>query len=146
MNTKLLTLLVIIGLGSFSTLYAQKSFSGGTGGSWSLATNWTPSGVPAATDDVTIPNNKNVTVDIAAVCKSFTISGGNNSNAITIGDKSLTVTGAVTINAPTTGATKTKTISISTGSLCFNCNSKHYLTDSTFFHYNNFYRNNHSDW
>ena len=47
----------------------------GSGTNWNTPENWNPYGVPTATDDVIIPNgiNTTITVNTAAVCKSFTM-------------------------------------------------------------------------
>jgi hypothetical protein len=87
-------------------------------GNWSSAGIWSCGHVPLATDDVVIPNTNgvNVTVDTAAVALTVTFTGGNRANAITVsGTNSLTVTNAVTINAPT-GAV-TKQIAVGAGTL-----------------------------
>lgn len=54
-----------------------KAYTGATNGSWSTASNWTPSGVPGICDNVTIPSG--VTVQILdgtnAKCNNLTITG-----------------------------------------------------------------------
>lgn len=103
---------------------AQKTWDGSSSNNWNTANNWTPSGVPTATDDVIIPNGFNVTVNTAAVCASLTISGGNTDNTLTISaGQSLTVGGAVIINAGTgTGGGGDDKI-IAVGSASFTCGS-----------------------
>jgi hypothetical protein len=103
--------------------FAQtNNYTGASGGNWDLGTNWSL-GVPTTAHDVVIPNNRNVVVNTAAVCNSFSITGGANANTITIsGSNSLTVTNAVTINAPTANVTKTITVgagTLSCGSITF---------------------------
>lgn len=86
----------------------------GGGGSWNTVATWSGGAgncnhVPLATDAVVIPNTNglNVTVDTTAVALSVTFTGGNRANAVTIsGTNSLTVTNAITINAPTGAVTK----------------------------------------
>ncbi|MBN8674014.1 MAG: T9SS type A sorting domain-containing protein [Chitinophagales bacterium] len=100
---------------------AQKTWDGSSSNNWNTANNWTPSGVPAATDDVIIPNGFNVTVNTAAVCASLTISGGGSDNTISISNgQSLTVGGAVIINAGT-GNNDDKFLAVGSGS--FTCGS-----------------------
>ncbi len=120
-------LLIIFAIGQKA--YAQTAtYSGATGGNWNTAANWTITApaavarVPLATDNVVIPNNRNVTVNTAAVCASFVINNGIGSNTITIsGTNSLTVTNGITINAPTAAGTKQiavgATASLSCGSI-----------------------------
>ncbi|WPR72098.1 T9SS sorting signal type C domain-containing protein [Flavobacterium sp. NG2] len=49
-------------------------------GNWNTATNWSPSGVPSANDDVIIPSGKTATININAVAQSINISGTLNIN------------------------------------------------------------------
>ena len=71
-------------------------------GNWSNPATWGGNPVPTLADDVTINTGIVVIVDIAAVCNSLTINGGNSAiGGITIsGANSLTVTTSTTINAP----------------------------------------------
>lgn len=106
---------LMVGVGSVGG--ATKTWDGSSSVYWNTAANWTPSGVPTSSDDVIIPNNFNVTVNTAAVCASFTINSGNQTNAITIsGTNSLSVTNAITINAGT-GSGDNKYISVGSGTL-----------------------------
>ncbi len=98
----------------------QISFTGASGGNWGTASNWSGGAVPTAADDVTIPDGKDVTVNVAAVCKTLTIAGGGNNNAVTLGSNSLTVSGTLTINAPTTNNV-VKQLNVQSGTLA--CNS-----------------------
>ncbi len=70
-------------------------------GNWSSASTWSPSGVPASTDDVIIRSGRTITIDGNYTCKDLDL-GNNNSNAttlrITTSGRSLTVTGALRIN------------------------------------------------
>jgi len=112
------TLLVLLFITSGSASGVTKTWDRGAGNNnWNSGDNWSPNGVPTAVDDVTVPNDFNITVNSAAVCASFTINGGNKSNAITISNtNSLTVYGAVTINAGTTSGDN-KYIAVGTGTL-----------------------------
>ncbi|MFT3908129.1 MAG: proprotein convertase P-domain-containing protein [Ferruginibacter sp.] len=107
--------------------YSQTAtFSGATGGNWNVASNWTITApvaaarVPLATDNVVIPNNKNVNITANAVCASLTINSGLNANTVAItGAFSLSITNALTINAPTVA--NVKQLTVGTGTL--NCGS-----------------------
>jgi probable HAF family extracellular repeat protein len=59
----------------------------GSGGNWSTASNWSPSGVPSATDAVAIAG-KTVNLSANATVASLTLSGGAKLN---LNDKQLTV-------------------------------------------------------
>lgn len=104
--------------------FSQKTWDGSSSNNWNTAANWTPSGVPSSTDAVIIPDNFSVTVNTAAVCASLTINGGSNDNTITISaGQSLTVSGAITINAGTgTGGGGDDKI-IAVGSATLTCGS-----------------------
>jgi len=87
-------------------------------GNWNTAGIWSCGHVPLATDDVVIPNTNrlNVTVNTAAVALTVSFTGGNRANAINISSpNSLTVTNAITINAPTGNVTKA--VNVGTGTL-----------------------------
>ena len=72
-------------------LFAQKTFT--TAGNWSVGANWSPTGVPAATDNVII--NANCTVDIAAVCNNLTV---NPNRTLTVTNQNFTVNGNTRIS------------------------------------------------
>jgi len=72
---------------------ANKTWNGSTG-TWATAASWSPTGVPATTDDVFI-NGGTVTV-AAQTCRNLTIGG-----TCTIAGTGLTVTGPLTINSGT---------------------------------------------
>ena len=110
---------VLLSLLFVGTAFGQKTWDAGGGNSnWNTAANWLPDGVPISTDDVTIADGISVTVDVNAVCKSLTMTGGTVSNVVTIsGTNSLSVTGAVTIGAITSGTAIQKNINVGAGSL-----------------------------
>jgi hypothetical protein len=96
---------------------SQKTYSGATGGNWGVSTNWTPAGVPTATDDVIIPNNIVVTVNVAATCRNMRIAGGDQASTVTIsGSNSLTVTDLIEFLAGT-GSGDDKRIAVEAGTL-----------------------------
>jgi hypothetical protein len=110
---------ILLGIGH-STFGQTNTWDGSSSANWNTAANWSLNLVPIAAHDVVIPNNFNVTVNTAAVCNSFTISGGGNANTVTIGaGQSLTVSGSVIIQAPTNNVIKT----IAVGSGTLSCNS-----------------------
>lgn len=98
-------------------VYGQKTWTGATNNNWNVGTNWAPTGVPTAGDAVTITSGATVNVNVAAVCASIAINGGSNSNIsvnIQTG-QSLTVSGAIQINAST--GSSSHTLSVGEGSL-----------------------------
>jgi hypothetical protein len=88
-----------------------KVWNGNTNTDWNTASNWTPNGVPTASDCVVIPNTTNKPI----------INGTNtNSYANTLSVNNL---GALTVNSTNT-LNITNTIAVNTtGSLTFNNNS-----------------------
>ena len=83
------------------TDYSAKA-SAIAGGNWNTPATWSPSGVPAASDNVTITSGIPVTVDVnPAVCHDLTI---NADAALTINTgNGLTVNGTLTNTAGITG-------------------------------------------
>ncbi|RYF24105.1 MAG: T9SS type A sorting domain-containing protein [Flavobacteriales bacterium] len=115
-GAKFLYILFFLLVASVGAKGAPVSFTGATGGNWGLASNWSGGALPTLADDVTIPNGKNVVVNVNANCLSLTMAAGINANSITFsGVFTLTVVGSVTISAPT--ALVTKTITIGAGRL-----------------------------
>ncbi len=52
-------------------------------GNWNVPGTWTPSGVPAATDDVTIPDGVTVTMDSSGlVCNNLIVGGGTSGTLV----------------------------------------------------------------
>ncbi len=93
------------------------TWDGSDSNNWNTAANWSLNAVPTTLHDVVIPNNFNVTVNTAAVCKTLVINSGGNSNTITISStRSLTVSGAITINAGT-GSNNNKILAVGSGTL-----------------------------
>ncbi|WDF59562.1 T9SS sorting signal type C domain-containing protein [Flavobacterium sp. KACC 22758] len=88
-----------------------KVWNGNTNTDWNIASNWTPSGVPTASDCVVIPNTTNKPI----------INGTNtNSYANTL---SVTNLGSLTVNSTNT-LNITNAVTVNTGgSLTFNNNS-----------------------
>jgi fibronectin-binding autotransporter adhesin len=85
-------------------------------GNWSSTTTWGGSAVPTSADAVVINSGVTVTVDGAAVCASVTINAASATNGITIsGTNSLTVSGAITMNAA--AAAVNSTLSVGAGTM-----------------------------
>jgi hypothetical protein len=85
---------------SFFSYGQTNTWNGSSSSNWNTAANWSLNRVPLSSNDVVIPNNFNVDINTAAVCKTLVISGGNKANIVTINDNnSLTVSGSITINA-----------------------------------------------
>lgn len=79
-NARLLLPVLIISLFFCTAALGQKTWTRAAGNNdWSSANNWSPVGVPTASDAVIIPDNALFTivnVNINASCASLTISGG----------------------------------------------------------------------
>ena len=126
-------LLFIFWLGSFIQVSGQKSWDRGAGtNNWGDGLNWSPDGVPASTDAVTIPNTAGaatITVNVNAVCAGMTFTTGGLVSTVSINSGiSLTVSGAVTINNLTAA---NKTIAVGAGSLsCTSITMSNTSTDS----------------
>jgi hypothetical protein len=94
---KVLFFFILTLIGTLGVSAATKSWVPTTGGAWTTATNWNPSGAPAAGDDIIIPTDQSA--DITAV------------PAITL--NSLTINGTCLWAAAATGNTITITTSMS---------------------------------
>ena len=64
-------------LGTFAATAATKTWVPTTGGAWTTAANWSPTGAPAAGDSVTINSDQsaNITAVPAIVLNNLTING-----------------------------------------------------------------------
>lgn len=102
MKKILLSLLVLIGI----SVQAQKTWNGSSGtGNWNTPANWTPGGVPTASDDVIIPTG--FTVD----------SNGGTVNSITLeGNAVLNLNGNLTFSEPSAFASES-TLNWSNGTI-----------------------------
>lgn len=80
-----------------------RTWTGLLDNNWSNLGNWLPITPPLSIlDPVIIPAGSAVNVDIAAVCANITMEGGTNSSSIILlAGQSLTVAGAVSLEAPT---------------------------------------------
>jgi hypothetical protein len=103
--------------GSVSTLAAGSKTSIVTG-LWNTATTWSPTGVPSASDNVTIANSHTVTIDANATCNNLSV-GQGVSGVLNIGNNAtarvITVKGNIIVNSG--GAFKVNTASNITHSI-----------------------------
>lgn len=78
--------------------FSQKTYTGASG-SWNVAANWTPSGVPTTSDDVIIPSGKSVSVAANAVAENISLSGSLSlSNGVTLTVGTSSKSGSFTVN------------------------------------------------
>jgi hypothetical protein len=99
-----------------TTLAATRTAS--VTGNWSSTTTWGGSSVPTSSDDVVINSGITVTVDANAECNTITINANSSSstNGLTIsGSNTLTVTGAVSMTAPS--MLKSSLLAVNAGTL-----------------------------
>jgi fibronectin-binding autotransporter adhesin len=105
-----LLLVLVLVHGSAS---AVTKTSAGTG-NWGTAATWSPSGVPASTDDVIISSGDVITVNGNYTCNNLDIGTSANNDAtlqITVSSNSLTINGAIRINP----SNKTKVFTLDAG-------------------------------
>lgn len=103
-----------------SDAYAAACTSAATG-NWSAAATWAApcniAGGPTAADTVTIANIAHtVTVDVNSAAASVTFTGGNKTATLQLNAITLSVAGAVTLNASIGGAAS-KTLNVGSGTL-----------------------------
>jgi hypothetical protein len=94
---KLFTLFAIMSMLISTPVLAQKTWTGSTNTNWGTASNWSPSGVPSASDYVTIPSapaNQPVLSGASGTCSTLNISSG----------ASLSISGTTANNATMTVA------------------------------------------
>ena len=117
-------LLLLLSLFNTSTVFGQtNTWDGSSSANWNTPANWSLNLVPTNAHDVVIPNGitATITVNTAAVCKTFTMNGGATANNVTISNgNSLTVSGAVSIGAGT-GTGDDKLLNV--GSAALSCTS-----------------------
>ncbi len=99
-NTKFILVLILLFATSIVYANAQTNWIGGSGNNWSTVANW-DSGVPTSTDDVTIPENATIVIDVNAQCQSLTFTDaggvGGNSSITATGNVTLTLYGDLTL-------------------------------------------------
>ena len=121
-STAIRLLLMVLFVSLFANVAsAQKTWNGSTSSNWYSANNWTPAGVPTATDNVVIPNviNKPSIIAAGAVCATIVINNtGANTNTLSIAfPGTLVVTGVITMTGPTIVGTRNTTINVTNGTL-----------------------------
>lgn len=113
-----LVLVAVFALGVFvapkKAEAATKTWAGGTSTDWATASNWSPSGVPAAGDDVIIGNfapGNQPTLSASTTINSLTINGrsatiGTRGGCLTINTgQTLTISNNLAINGSSGGGT-----------------------------------------
>jgi len=109
------------------SVIAQKNWTGATSTSWGTATNWSPNGVPTASDVVNIPSapaNQPLISGITAVCNTLnvysgatlSISGTSVNNATLTVSQSSMISGTISIAGSITKTGKLITKNINWGS------------------------------
>ena len=97
---------------------ADRTWVGGTDDSWATAANWSPEGVPAAGDDVIIPQDASVTLAAAAEAATVEIGGtltfAGWEAAVNATTVVVTSSGVVTSTGPFKDAANKSRV-------CFNC-------------------------
>ncbi|MFL6374027.1 MAG: beta strand repeat-containing protein [Pyrinomonadaceae bacterium] len=115
----------------------------GAGGNWSSNGTWTGGVVPAATDDVVIPNGCTVTIDTAAAALSVDVKGGGTLVYDATTARSLAVAADITVEfngtfqTAASGAVTTHTLSLAgnltnSGTFNFSTNANSAGGDITF--------------
>src|SRR5271165_6458423 len=106
---RLLISVIMVGTFLLAPVLAQaeaKTFNGMAGTDWNTAGNWTPNGVPGATDDVTIPMGQTVTNKPFVALGTGFINSLNLLGMLTIDTSSLTLQTTSTINNLTLTSTQ----------------------------------------
>lgn len=88
------------------TLNAQKTWigagAGGSGTDFNTGSNWSPSGVPTATDNVIIAITSDATITLSANATinnlTFTVNGNNDNARLYVGSNMLTINGNTVID------------------------------------------------
>ncbi len=85
-----------------ASIFSQTTKTAISNGNWDSPTRWSPTGVPTVTDNVLIPNGRNIRIRNAnAACNSLTVGAGTAATLQFRGNtaRTLTVTNNITINA-----------------------------------------------
>jgi hypothetical protein len=127
---KITTFLCVLVLISSISTYAQKTWTGATSAAWNTTTNWSPSGVPTASDNVIIPsapaNQPLISGTSTPVCNNLTVNSGATLtiSATSLNNALLTVSGTATFNGILSiGGLPTKTGKIITVNAVWNSTS-----------------------
>lgn len=105
-DVRFILFILVILLLTFSKSFAvTKTSTGST--AWNTASTWSPSGIPASGDDVIILDGHNISVSTAAAtCNSLTFNTGSTTTTLTLSNRGLTVTGAITFSGASGSAIK----------------------------------------
>lgn len=103
-NRKVLIVLYFLGFYFYSI--GQKTWvgagAGGSGTDFNTGSNWSPAGVPTASDNVIIALTGNATINLSANASinnlTYTIGGNNNVGGLYVGANQLTVNGTTSIS------------------------------------------------
>ncbi|PWB20054.1 T9SS sorting signal type C domain-containing protein [Flavobacterium sp. HTF] len=89
-----------------STAFSQKIWLGTTSSDWNTAANWSPSGVPAAGNNVQIPTVSSPAVYpvVTATISCNTITFTGNTGNLTVNNGVVLTTGAITVNSSNTSS------------------------------------------
>lgn len=105
---KSLTLFAIFALLITNSGFAQKTWTGASSTAWNNANNWSPAGIPIASDNVIIPsapaNQPYIGATITPVCNNLTVNAGASLwiASSTTNNAMLTVNGTATFNGSLT--------------------------------------------
>jgi hypothetical protein len=117
-------MIAMLGLLVFTAPVHGANRTASASGNWNSTSTWGGSSVPVAGDVVTINSGVVVTISTAATCASITINNSGATTGITLNTGgSLTVSGAITLNAPSNAGTTTVAVSsftLSAGSIVIN--------------------------
>lgn len=73
-----------------------KTWTGATSNNWNDATNWSPSGIPVGSENITITTGTSINANTAATCNNITCNSAGMIISISSGN-SLTINGACTL-------------------------------------------------
>ncbi|MGC4039063.1 MAG: T9SS type A sorting domain-containing protein [Chitinophagaceae bacterium] len=105
-------------------LFAQKTWkgkgAGGTSTDFNTASNWNPSGVPTATDNVTITITSDATITLSADASiknlTYSVSGNSINAVLDVGSHTLTVNGNSSVEATSGNSSTSIGIGVNGGS------------------------------
>lgn len=103
--------------------FSQKTWigagAGGAGTDFNTASNWSPSGVPTAADNVIIATTSSATITLSANASinnlTYTVSGNNRTALLSVGAFTLTVNGTATIDVLSGNTNTTLQIGVNGG-------------------------------
>lgn len=93
--------IALVAIFAFTTSWSQSKVTNASG-TWTNPAIWTPTGVPTGTNDVTIANGHNVTINADASCNNLIVGQGGTASFLSFTGataRTLTVGGDITINS-----------------------------------------------